>query len=192
MNLPNKLTISRIFMVPVFAVFAARAAQTHGAGMYLAAGLVFALASFTDMLDGKIARKYNLVSSFGKFADPLADKMLTTAAFLYMLREGVCDPAALLLILAREFAVSGLRMLAAGSEGGAVIAANMWGKVKTVLQMLSILVFYFGCAAAPESAPLRAVSGILCWLCALATLISGATYFKGAAGLFKESSHTKV
>ncbi|MBR6113861.1 MAG: CDP-diacylglycerol--glycerol-3-phosphate 3-phosphatidyltransferase [Oscillospiraceae bacterium] len=195
MNLPNKLTLSRIIMVPVFAVFAALAVKSRGNLMYLAAGIVFALASLTDMFDGKIARKYNLVTNFGKFADPLADKLLTTAAFLYMQQEGVCDPAVLILILAREFAVSGLRMIAAGSPGGAVIAANMWGKVKTALQMVAIAAFYFGCALWPESALLRTCASVLCWLCAAATLISGWTYFAASGHLLLETKsgrHSKV
>ena len=177
MNLPNRLTLARICLVPVFAVFASLAAKGRGAAFYLAAGIVFALASVTDALDGRIARKRNLVTSFGKFADPLADKILTTAAFLYMLREGVCAPAALILILFREFAVSGLRMLAAGAKDAVVIPANIWGKCKTVLQMLTILLFYFGSAVAPSAAGLRSVSGALCWICAAVTVASGITYF---------------
>ncbi len=110
------------------------------------AGIVFAAASFTDFLDGHLARKWNMVTDFGKFADPLADKLLTTVAFIYMLRDGVCSPVVLCIILAREFAVSGLRMVAAGAKDGKVIAANMWGKVKTVLQMLSIIFYFFGTA----------------------------------------------
>ncbi len=110
------------------------------------AGIVFAAASFTDFLDGHLARKWNMVTDFGKFADPLADKLLTTVAFIYMMRDGVCSPVVLCIILAREFAVSGLRMVAAGAKDGKVIAANMWGKVKTVLQMLSIIFYFFGTA----------------------------------------------
>ncbi len=89
-----------------------------------------------------------MVTDFGKFADPLADKLLTTVAFIYMMRDGVCSPVVLCIILAREFAVSGLRMVAAGAKDGKVIAANMWGKVKTVLQMLSIIFYFFGMAIA--------------------------------------------
>ena len=132
MNLPNKLTMLRILLVPVFMVLAANR-------WMLAAGIVFAAASFTDFLDGYLARKNHLVTDFGKFADPLADKLLTTTAFVYMIVDGVCSPVVVVVILAREFAVSGLRMIAAGAPGGKVIAANMWGKVKTVLQMLTII-----------------------------------------------------
>ena len=139
MNLPNKLTLTRILLVPVFMVFVSLTSLSGIADgsfqptYYLIAGIVFAAASFTDFLDGHLARKWNMVTDFGKFADPLADKLLTTVAFIYMMRDGVCSPVVLCIILAREFAVSGLRMVAAGAKDGKVIAANMWGKVKTVL-----------------------------------------------------------
>ena len=140
MNLPNKLTLARIVLVPVFMVLAQMSqygTSNFVPAWYLAAGVVFAVASFTDFLDGYLARKWNLVTDFGKFADPLADKLLTTVAFLYMMRDGVCSIWVVAIILAREFAVAGVRMVAASSNH--VIAANMWGKVKTVLQMLTIL-----------------------------------------------------
>ena len=98
----------------------------------------------------------------GKFADPLADKLLTTVAFIYMMRDGVCSPVVLCIILAREFAVSGLRMVAAGAKDGKVIAANMWGKVKTVLQMLSIIFYFFGTATVRRTCTLEA-SRWWCW-----------------------------
>ncbi|MFQ8833702.1 MAG: CDP-alcohol phosphatidyltransferase family protein [Ruthenibacterium lactatiformans] len=112
MNLPNKLTMLRVLLIPVFMVCAANR-------WMLAAGIIFAAASLTDYFDGHLARKNNLVTDFGKFADPLADKLLTTTAFLYMLVDGVCDPVVLAIILAREFAVSGLRMVSgrAGRQG---------------------------------------------------------------------------
>ena len=179
MNLPNKLTLARILLVPVFMVLAGMGqygTSSYEPGWYLAAGIVFAAASFTDFLDGYLARKWNLVTDFGKFADPLADKLLTTVAFLYMMRDGVCSLWVVAIILAREFAVSGVRMLAAASNQ--VIAANLWGKVKTVLQMLTILLYYF---AASLSAPggilaVALVTQLLCWLVAAVTLASGAIY----------------
>jgi len=186
MNIPNRLTLIRIALVPVFAVFAALGHRTGGRLYYLLAGIVFALASLTDMLDGKIARKNNLVTNFGKFADPLADKILTTAAFLYMLQEGVCSPAVLILILFREFAVSGLRMLAAGAKNARVIPANVWGKLKTVTMMTSILLFYFGCALFPGFWLLRPAVTALCWVCAAVTVISGLTYFTGSEDLLSD------
>ena len=184
MNLPNKLTLTRIILVPVFMIFVSLtsldgiADGTFNATFYLLAGIVFAAASFTDFLDGHLARKWHMVTDFGKFADPLADKLLTTVAFIYMLRDGVCSPVVLCIILAREFAVSGLRMVAAGAKDGKVIAANMWGKVKTVLQMLVIILYYVLAAFAPADA-IGAVSLIsmgLCWLVAAVTATSGIKY----------------
>ena len=178
MNLPNKLTMLRILLVPVFMVLAANR-------WMLAAGIVFAAASFTDFLDGYLARKNHLVTDFGKFADPLSDKLLTTTAFVYMIVDGVCSPVVVVVILAREFAVSGLRMIAAGAPGGKVIAANMWGKVKTVLQMLTIIFYYFGFAIeaavrgdsfAGSVFTTQVISYGLCWVVAAVTLVSGVKY----------------
>ena len=192
MNLPNKLTLTRILLVPVFMVFVSLTSLSGIADgsfqpmYYLIAGIVFAAASFTDFLDGHLARKWNMVTDFGKFADPLADKLLTTVAFIYMMRDGVCSPVVLCIILAREFAVSGLRMVAAGAKDGKVIAANMWGKVKTVLQMLSIIFYFFGMSIASMSATgaeqgvrqilVISISMMLCWLVAAVTAISGIKY----------------
>ena len=192
MNLPNKLTLTRILLVPVFMVFVSLTSLSGIADgsfqptYYLIAGIVFAAASFTDFLDGHLARKWNMVTDFGKFADPLADKLLTTVAFIYMMRDGVCSPVVLCIILAREFAVSGLRMVAAGAKDGKVIAANMWGKVKTVLQMLSIIFYFFGMSIASMSATgaeqgvrqilVISISMVLCWLVAIVTAVSGIKY----------------
>ena len=187
MNLPNKLTLTRIILVPVFMIFVSLTSLdgivdgNFNATFYLLAGIVFAVASFTDFLDGHLARKWHMVTDFGKFADPLADKLLTTVAFIYMMRDGVCSPVVLCIILAREFAVSGLRMVAAGAKDGKVIAANMWGKVKTVLQMLTIIFYYFGTALTWGNfimigADCVFLSYWLCWLVAIATAISGIKY----------------
>ena len=189
MNLPNKLTLTRILLVPVFMVFVSLTqigTEDFNLTWYLVAGIIFAAASFTDFLDGHLARKWNMVTDFGKFADPLADKLLTTVAFIYMLRDGVCSPVVLCIILAREFAVSGLRMVAASAKDGKVIAANMWGKVKTVLQMLSIIFYFFGMSFATMSASgteqgvrqilVISISMVLCWLVAVVTAISGIKY----------------
>ncbi len=181
MNLPNKLTLARILLVPVFMVFVSLTRYNtadYQAVWYLAAGIVFALASFTDFLDGYLARKWEMVTDFGKFADPLADKLLTTVAFLYMMRDGVCSPVVLAIILAREFAVSGLRMVAASAKDGKVIAANMWGKVKTVLQMLSIIFYYFAAALAGPTDVMAVwlIGTVLCWLVAAVTAVSGIKY----------------
>ena len=184
MNLPNKLTLTRILLVPVFMIFVSLGqyiTPSYNPRYYLIAGLIFAVASFTDFLDGHLARKWNMVTDFGKFADPLADKLLTTVAFIYMMRDGVCSPVVLCIILAREFAVSGLRMVAAGAKDGKVIAANMWGKVKTVLQMLSIIFYFFGMAIAANvswdaTVMVVGASVVLCWLVAAVTAISGIKY----------------
>ena len=184
MNLPNKLPLCRIILVPVFMIFVSLTefgTETFNATWYLVAGIVFAAASFTDYLDGHLARKWHMVTDFGKFADPLADKLLTTVALIYMMRDGVCSPVVLCIILAREFAVSGLRMVAAGAKDGKVIAANMWGKVKTVLQMLTIIFYFFGISLTYGNTVLGnlnvwLISYWLCWLVAAATAISGIKY----------------
>ena len=184
MNLPNKLTLCRIILVPVFMIFVSLTefgTETFNATWYLVAGIVFAAASFTDYLDGHLARKWHMVTDFGKFADPLADKLLTTVALIYMMRDGVCSSVVLCIILAREFAVSGLRMVAAGAKDGKVIAANMWGKVKTVLQMLTIIFYFFGISLTYGNTVLGnlnvwLISYWLCWLVAAATAISGIKY----------------
>lgn len=181
MNLPNKLTLTRIVLVPVFMVFVSLTqygTADYQSAWYLLAGIVFAIASFTDFLDGHLARKWHMVTDFGKFADPLADKLLTTVAFLYMMRDGVCSPVVLAIILAREFAVSGLRMVAASAKDGKVIAANMWGKVKTVLQMLTIIFYFFAAALAGPTGitAVSLLSQVLCWAVAAVTAVSGIKY----------------
>ena len=179
MNLPNKLTMARVVLVPVFMVFAALCGYgtaEFNATVALIAGVVFAVASFTDYLDGYLARRDNLVTDFGKFADPLADKMLTTAALIYMVVDGVCSPVVLALVMFREFAVAGVRMIAATT--GTVIAANMWGKVKTVLQMVTIIFYYFAAALAPADAigAVSLITQVLCWAVAVVTVLSGGIY----------------
>ena len=177
MNTANKLTLLRVFLIPVFLVVA----YWGFPGSRYVALAIYIVACLTDLLDGYIARHYNQVSDFGKFADPLADKLLTTVAFIYMMRDGVCSTVVLCIILAREFAVSGLRMVAAGAKDGKVIAANMWGKVKTVLQMLSIIFYFFGMAIAANvswdaTVLVVGASVVLCWLVAAVTAISGIKY----------------
>ena len=181
MNLPNKLTLTRIILVPVFMIFVSMSqymTPDYNPRWYLIAGIIFAIASFTDYLDGHLARKWHMVTDFGKFADPLADKLLTTVAFLYMMRDGVCSPVVLCIILAREFAVSGLRMVAADAKDGKVIAANMWGKVKTVLQMITIIFYYFTVALTGNvlGQTCASIAYWLCWLVAVVTAVSGIKY----------------
>ena len=134
MNLANKLTMIRIFLVPVFLVFITVKEIPYGS---IIATVIFIIASLTDQLDGHIARSRNQITNFGKFMDPLADKLLVTAALVSLVELKLVAGWAVVVILAREFAVSGLRTLAASD--GTVIAASWWGKIKTVTQMIAIL-----------------------------------------------------
>lgn len=136
MNLPNKLTILRILFVPFFIAAMLINFPCHN----LAALALFGLASFTDMLDGKIARKQNLVTNFGKFSDPLADKILVLSALVCFVQVGLCDCVVVIVVLFREFAVMSVRLLAASE--GKVVAANIWGKAKTVAQIVAIVIVF--------------------------------------------------
>ena len=136
MNLPNKLTILRIIMIPFFVVFLL--ADITGSADKWIALVIFCVASLTDMLDGKIARKQNLVTNFGKFMDPLADKLLVCTALICLTAMDRLNVVGTLIIIAREFIISGFRLVA--SDNGIVIAANYWGKFKTVSQMALIIV----------------------------------------------------
>lgn len=135
MNLPNKLTILRVIMIPFFLV--ALMVEGIPGGKWIAAA-IFIIASLTDMLDGKIARKYNLITNFGKFMDPLADKLLVCSAMIALIDLGRIPSWIVIIIIAREFIISGFRLVA--SDNGVVIAAGWWGKVKTVVQMVMIIV----------------------------------------------------
>ena len=139
MNLPNKLTILRTIMIPVFLIFL----YIPGLGMTgdVLAAAIFVLASFTDLLDGKIARKYNLVTNFGKFMDPLADKLLVCSALIALVDLNRIPAWVVIIIIAREFIISGFRLIA--SDNGVVIAASYWGKFKTTFQMLMVIVIIF-------------------------------------------------
>ena len=136
MNLPNKLTIFRVILIPFF-VFFLLAPYFEGYGNYIAVA-IFIIASLTDLLDGKIARKYHLVSDFGKFMDPLADKLLVCAAMICLVESGQLPAWIVIVIISREFIISGFRLVA--SDNGVVIAASYWGKFKTTFQMLMIIV----------------------------------------------------
>ena len=134
MNLANKLTLGRIFLVPIFLVFIAVKGIPYGTFI---ATFIFILASLTDKLDGYIARSRNQITNFGKFMDPLADKLLVTAALISLVELQIVPSWAAIVIIAREFAVSGLRTIAASE--GKVIAASWWGKIKTVIQIVAIV-----------------------------------------------------
>lgn len=135
MNLPNKLTVLRIIMVPFFVFF--MLTDVGGAANKWIALAIFAVASLTDLLDGKIARKYNLVTNFGKFMDPLADKLLVAAALICFVEMNRIASWVVLIIISREFIISGFRLVAA--ESGIVIAASWWGKIKTAVTMVTII-----------------------------------------------------
>ena len=139
MNLPNKLTIFRVILIPFF-VFFLLAPYFPGYGKYIATA-IFIVASLTDLADGKIARKYNLVTNFGKFMDPLADKLLVCSAMICLVEINKLAAWIVIIIIAREFIISGFRLVA--SDNGVVIAASYWGKFKTTFQMLMVIVIIF-------------------------------------------------
>ncbi|MCM1105780.1 MAG: CDP-diacylglycerol--glycerol-3-phosphate 3-phosphatidyltransferase [Blautia sp.] len=136
MNLPNRLTMFRVILIPFF-VFFLLAPCFENYGNYIATA-IFIVASFTDLLDGKIARKYNLVTNFGKFMDPLADKLLVCSAMICLIELKRIPAWVVIVIIAREFIISGFRLIA--SDNGVVIAASYWGKIKTVFQMVMVIV----------------------------------------------------
>lgn len=181
MNLPNKLTIARIIATPVFLFFLLFDFPFH----YFLAMLIFIAAALTDLFDGKYARKHNLVTDFGKFLDPLADKMLTTAAFIGFLAKNIGGGMEwiLFIVLFREFMVSSIRLIAV-SSGGKVIAANKWGKLKTVSQMTAIIYTLFAAGLTDLiripllSAILGGVAYLLLWISAILCIVSGAIYLK--------------
>ena len=185
MNLPNKLTLLRVILIPFFLLFMYINVPFH----YAIALIIFAAASITDALDGKIARSRNLVTNFGKFLDPLADKVLVIAALAVFveLPEIRVGAVPFIIITAREFMVSGLRLLAANS--GIVVAAGIWGKLKTAFTMVAIiaillwlsLCFDFGIdfSEAFRNVVDNVLIPILIWISTVLTVISGAVYLKG-------------
>ncbi len=187
MNTANKLTILRVIMVPFFMAFLmlALVPETTSTLNVTLALVLFCVASLTDTLDGYIARKYNLITNFGKLMDPLADKMLTTAAFLGLMAMGRGSAWAVLLILTREFIVAGIRQVAAGS--GNVIAASIWGKMKTVFQMVAIIAAIILLYPICPEATAVLITDILIWLSAAVTVVSGADYVIKNIDVFKEA-----
>ena len=181
LNLPNKLTVIRMFLAPVYLALMLIEFPYH----YLAALAVFSIASITDLLDGKIARKRNIITVFGKLLDPLADKMLTTAAFLGFIKMGIGWQVTWIafIVLFREFLISSLRLVVV-SSGGKVIAANMWGKCKTVSQMAGIifalfcyvLIGDFNIGNTAFVTGCNIIISILFWVSAVLCIISGVIY----------------
>ena len=170
MNLPNKLTVFRICMVPLFMLFI----YLQIPGKYLISLIIFAVAAITDALDGRIARKYNLVTDFGKFMDPLADKLLVIAALTCMIKPGLVPAWIVVVIVARELAVSIMRAIAAGNSG----------KLKTVTQMLAIVFLLLG--AHMDASLILKVGTVLIYIAAILTLYSGYEYFSKNKELFED------
>lgn len=195
MNLPNKLTLLRIILVPFFIIAMLVNFPFH----YLVAGCIFGVASVTDTLDGKIARSRNLVTDFGKFADPLADKILVLTALVCFLQVGLLGSFGaipVIIVLFREFAVSGIRLVAASS--GKVVAANIWGKIKTVSQMVGISVIFAMQVVLEVLNAMKVSTGFisevfyyigkgLIWLSTVFTLISGIIYLKDNISFLKDN-----
>ena len=185
MNLPNKLTLLRVLLIPFFLLFMYLNVPFH----FAIALVIFGAASITDALDGKIARSRNLVTNFGKFLDPLADKVLVIAALAVFVEfpEVKMSAVPFIIITAREFMVSGLRLLAANS--GIVVAAGIWGKLKTAFTMIAIVAILFWLSLCfdfsidfPEAfrnAVDNVFVPVLIWISAVLTIISGAVYLKG-------------
>lgn len=177
MNLPNKLTVIRIILTPVFLFLILSNIQHH----FLWGLIVFAVASFTDFLDGKIARKENIVTVFGQLADPVADKILTTSALLAFMQFGLCNIWIIMIVLLREFTITSFRLVATAQ--GVVIPANIYGKLKTISQMVFSLVIMAlaeinTLGVLPENFSLNTVSNALLWVTAVLCVVSGVIYVK--------------
>lgn len=181
MNVPNKITISRIFLIPIFMIFllaplnfgVVTIFQTEMPVAHLIAAIIFIVASTTDWLDGYYARKYNLVTNLGKFLDPLADKLLITAAFVCLVQLQMLAAWIAIVIISREFAVTGIRLVAAAD--GSVIAASPLGKLKTVFQIIaaSALMLY-NIPFAQFNIPFATIT---VWIATILTIVSGIDYF---------------
>lgn len=167
MNLPNKLTIVRVCLIPFFV---AALLFDHGNNytMRIVANVLFIIASLTDLFDGKIARKYNMVTNFGKFMDPLADKLLVCSALICLIELGQLAAWVVIVIISREFIISGFRLVAA--DNGVVIAASYWGKFKTTFQMIAVILLIFDIPA------LRMVANITVVIAVSLTIISLVDY----------------
>ena len=177
MNLPNKLTILRVIMIPFFVAALLYDGGANQNMRYVAAAL-FIIASLTDMLDGKIARKYNLVTNCGKFMDPLADKLLVCSALICMIELRELPAWMVIIIISREFIISGFRLVA--SDNGVVIAASYWGKFKTTFQMIGVVLLIFNIPA------LSTLTTIIVWIALALTVISLVDYIVKNAGVLTE------
>ena len=197
MNLPNKLTIFRIILVPIMVIIPFLGLEEKVAGIpisWIIVDIIFIIASITDKLDGYLARKNNQVTAFGKFLDPLADKILVLSAMMMLVEMAKLPAWIPIIVLAREFMVSGYRLIAV-EKGGIVIAASKWGKLKTVTQMIAIILAFldlngFGdCFTGTLQGGdliLNLVVTIIMIIQVIATIFSGYDYMKGAKKLIKE------
>lgn len=176
MNLPNKLTMFRVILIPFFVVFLLVDITVADKWIALA---IFIIASLTDLLDGKIARKYNLVTNFGKFMDPLADKLLVCSALICLVALEKIPAWIVIVIIAREFIISGFRLVA--SDNGVVIAASYWGKFKTTFQMVMI------CLMIADLEALQTVTTIVMWAALILTVISLVDYLVKNKDVMKET-----
>ncbi|MCR4903134.1 MAG: CDP-diacylglycerol--glycerol-3-phosphate 3-phosphatidyltransferase [Butyrivibrio sp.] len=165
MNLPNKLTMFRVILIPFFVIFLL--CNITPVDKWIALG-IFIVASLTDMADGKIARKYNLITDFGKFMDPLADKLLVCSAMICLIELGAIPSWIVVIIIAREFTISGFRLVAA--DNGRVIAASYWGKFKTTFQMIMVILMIIDLSV--DAAWITVLSQIIMWIALALTIIS--------------------
>ena len=182
MNLPNKLTVMRVILVPFFIFFLLCYVPFGSQASSILALVVFIAASVTDALDGHIARSRNLVTNFGKFLDPLADKVLVISALVCFIQMGLVGAVPVIIIIAREFMVSGLRLVTANE--GVVVAAGIWGKLKTAFTMVAIVIILFfavlfGKDSTGYAAWVNITEQVLIWISTILTVISGAIYLNG-------------
>lgn len=193
LNTPNKLTIARMIITPIYLAIILMESLPH---RFIIAALVFSVAAITDAIDGKLARKNNQITNFGKLLDPIADKILTTSALLAFMVMGLCNVWIVMIVLTREFAISSIRMIAAAN--GVVIPANMWGKVKTTCQMtFTILIMLLGEVYQyveiypginiPYWLTLANISNCLLWITAVFTVVSGVIYIKDSKNVIDYS-----
>ena len=200
MNLPNKLTIFRIILVPIMVIIHYCAVLGLINGDFLSIPIenwiiviIFSVASYTDHLDGKIARKNNQITTFGKFLDPLADKILVLSAMLILVETGMIPAWIPIIVVIREFVVSGYRLIAV-EKGGKVIAANIWGKLKTVTQMIGIILMFFcrypyftmGENMTIIESTINVLATLMITISVVATIFSGVNYLKGSKDLLKD------
>ena len=176
MNLPNKLTMLRVILIPFFVAFMLLSGAEYSY-KWIALG-IFITASLTDLLDGKIAREYNLVTNFGKLMDPLADKMLVSAALICLTAMGRLEAWIVIVIISREFIISGLRQIAA--DNGIVIAASYWGKYKTTFQMVMI------CLLIADIGALVIITRVITWIAVALTIVSLGDYMVKNRQVFME------